>query len=48
MRIRSGRIELYAMRDIAPGEELTVNYGQTHHEGRLACRCGAARCSGRL
>jgi SET domain-containing protein len=48
MRIRNGRIELYAMRDIAPGEELTVNYGQTHHAGRLACRCGAARCRGRL
>jgi len=48
MRIRSGRIELYAMRNIARGEELTVNYGQTHHEGRLACRCGAPRCTGRL
>jgi SET domain-containing protein len=48
MRIRSGRIELYAMRDIACGEELTLNYGETHHEGRLACRCGTARCVGRL
>ena len=48
MRIRSGRIELYAMRDIGAGEELTVNYGETHHEGRLACRCGAPRCTGRL
>ena len=48
MRIRGGRVELYAMRDIACGEELTLNYGETHHEGRLACRCGAARCAGRL
>ena len=48
MRIRGGRIELYAMRDVAAGEELTVNYGETHHEGRLACRCGAPRCTGRL
>jgi SET domain-containing protein len=48
MRIRNGRIELYAMRDVAQGEELTVNYGETHHGGRLACRCGAPRCSGRL
>jgi SET domain-containing protein len=48
LRIRSGRIELYAMREIAAGEELTVNYGETHHEGRLACRCGAPRCRGRL
>jgi len=48
MRIRSGRVELYSMRDIAAGEELTLNYGETHHEGRLACRCGAPRCIGRL
>ncbi len=48
LRIRQGRIELYAMRDLAQGEELTVNYGESHHDGRLACRCGAPRCAGRL
>ena len=48
LRIRQGRVEFYAMRDLAPGEELTVNYGQTHHEGQLRCRCGAASCIGRL
>ena len=48
LRIRQGRVELYAMREIAPGEELTVDYGETHHEGRLVCRCGAAGCVGRL
>ena len=48
LRIRQGRVELYAMRDVAAGEELTVDYGESHHEGRLACRCGAARCAGRL
>jgi SET domain-containing protein len=46
--IRQGRVEFYALRDIAPGEEVTVNYGETHHEGRLACRCGAPGCIGRL
>jgi SET domain-containing protein len=46
--IRQGRVEFYALRAIAPGEEITVNYGRTHHEGRLACRCGAPRCAGRL
>jgi len=46
--IRAGRVEFYALRDIAPGEEITVNYGETHHEGRLACRCGAPNCVGRL
>lgn len=48
LRIRQGRVEFYAMRDVAAGEELTVNYGETHHEGRLACRCGAEGCAGRL
>ena len=48
LRIRQGRVEIYAMRAIAPGEELTVDYGESHHEGRLACRCGAPRCAGRL
>ena len=48
LRIRQGRVEFYAMRDVKPGEELTVNYGETHHEGRLRCRCGAPGCVGRL
>ena len=46
--IRDGRIEFYALRAITPGEEITVNYGETHHEGRLACRCGAPNCIGKL
>jgi len=46
--IRQGRVEFYALRAIAPGEEITVNYGETHHEGRLACQCGAPNCIGRL
>jgi SET domain-containing protein len=48
LRIRQGRVEIYAMRAIAAGEELTVDYGESHHEGKLACRCGAPRCAGRL
>jgi len=46
--IRNGRVEFYARRAIAAGEEITVDYGETHHEGRLACRCGAAGCRGAL
>jgi SET domain-containing protein len=46
--IRQGRVEFYALRAIAPGEEITVDYGETHHEGRLACRCGVAGCRGAL
>jgi len=43
-----GRVEFYALRDIAVGDEVTVDYGQTHHAGRLACRCGAPGCRGAL
>ncbi len=48
LRIRQGRVEIYAMRGLSAGDEITVDYGQTHHEGRLRCRCGAAGCVGRL
>jgi SET domain-containing protein len=48
LRVRQGRIEFYARRDIAAGDELTAHYGESHHEGRLTCRCGAPSCAGRL
>ena len=46
--IRQGRVEFYALRAISPGEEITVDYGETHHEGRRRCQCGAAGCRGKL
>ena len=46
LQIRDGRIEFYALRLIGVGEEITVNYGQTHHAGTLACRCGTPGCAG--
>jgi uncharacterized protein len=48
LSIENGRVEFYALRVIAVGEELTVDYGETHHDGKLACRCGAAGCRGAL
>jgi uncharacterized protein len=48
MRCTPERAEFYARRDIARGEELTVDYGESHHDGRLACRCGAANCRGSI
>jgi SET domain-containing protein len=48
LRIRQGRVEFYSMRDVAPGEEITVDYGETHHRGTLRCRCGAPGCVGSL
>jgi uncharacterized protein len=46
--IRNGRVEFYARCAIGIGEEITVDYGETHHDGRLACRCGAPGCRGAL
>lgn len=48
MRRTKDRAEFYALRDIAKGEELTVDYGESHHEGRLRCRCGSPACRGRI
>jgi uncharacterized protein len=46
--IRQGRVEFYALRDIAPGEEITVvNYGETHHEGRDGCAAKASAAAAR-
>ncbi|MBX3748416.1 MAG: SET domain-containing protein-lysine N-methyltransferase [Verrucomicrobiae bacterium] len=41
------RIWIHARRDIAPGEELTFNYGYDLAEWRdYPCRCGAPQCLG--
>jgi len=46
MRCTPERAEFYARRDIRRGEELTVDYGECQHGGRLRCRCGAPGCRG--
>ncbi len=46
--IRQGRVEFYALRDITGAEEITVNYGSSHHDGARACGCGAPNCAGWL
>lgn len=48
IRCTPSRAEFYARRAIAPGEELTADYGESQHNGKLPCRCGAARCRGFL
>lgn len=48
MRVCYGRVEFYSLRRVEPGEELTCDYGATHHDGKLPCRCGSAACRGRL
>ncbi len=46
IRCTDVRAEFYARRAIAKGEELTADYGESHHNGKLPCRCGAAKCRG--
>ncbi|ACB36496.1 nuclear protein SET [Leptothrix cholodnii SP-6] len=48
LRIRQGRIEIYAMRAIEVGEEITCDYGETHHAGQRPCGCGAPNCRGAI
>jgi SET domain-containing protein len=48
LSIDNGRVEFYALRNIAGGEEVTVDYGETHHDGQLTCLCGAPGCRGAL
>jgi uncharacterized protein len=48
MRCCYSRVEFYSLRPIRKGEELTCNYGETHHDGKLKCRCGAPACKGFL
>ena len=46
MRVVNYHVEFYALSNIDKGAELTCNYGLTHHEGKLPCRCGAKNCKG--
>ena len=42
-----GQIVLVAMRDIAAGEELTIDWATTDDgDHRMACHCGSPRCRG--
>ena len=46
MRNLGNHVEFYALKQILEGEELTCNYGATHHDGKKECRCGAPGCKG--
>lgn len=46
IRCTPERAEFYARRAIRAGEELTCDYGESQHNGRLPCRCGARNCRG--
>ena len=44
LRLIHRRVEVYSRGPIAAGRELTVDYGETMHEGGMGCRCGVPGC----
>jgi uncharacterized protein len=42
------RVEFYTRLALAKGTELTADYGETHHDGKHPCQCGALNCRGFL
>ena len=46
LRVMKNRVEFYALKKIKKGQELSCDYGETHHEGTLPCCCGAKNCRG--
>ena len=46
MRTLQNHVEFYTLRFIKTSEELTCNYGPTHHDGKRKCKCGAPNCKG--
>jgi SET domain-containing protein len=48
MKIIYGHILFMALRDIFPGEEITIDYESTLHSDRKRCRCGSPTCRGTI
>jgi SET domain-containing protein len=48
MRTLHGHILFFALRDIKPGEEITIDYEMTLHSDRKRCHCGADNCRGTI
>jgi SET domain-containing protein len=48
MKIIYGHILFYALRDIRPGEEITIDYVDTLHSDLKRCYCGARTCRGTI
>ena len=46
MRRAYRRVEFYSLKKIKKGEELTCDYGETHHDGKLKCGCKSLGCRG--
>src|ERR1041384_5629010 len=48
VKIVHGHIIFFALRDIAPGEEITMYYVNSYHPDTKRCRCGATGCRGTI
>ena len=48
MQIISDHILFFALRDIQPGEEITIDYQSTLHSDDKRCICGAKNCRGKI
>src|SRR5882724_5926484 len=48
MKIIYGHILFVALRDIFPGEEITIDYESTLHSDKKRCRCGSPTCRGTI
>src|SRR5712692_8479605 len=48
MKTIRGHVLFFALRDIRPGEEITIDYENTLHSDRKRCTCGARSCRGTI
>jgi SET domain-containing protein len=48
IRIIHEHILFFALRDIEPGEEITLDYVESYHPDTKGCRCGVKDCRGTI
>jgi len=48
MKILYGHVIFLALRDIGPGEEITIDYESTLHSDKKRCTCRAPSCRGTI
>jgi SET domain-containing protein len=48
MRTLHDHVLFFALREIKPGDEITIDYEQTLHPDSKRCWCGAGKCRGTI